>query len=146
MSRGLGKSERLVLDALRLHQQYADFNHRWLSAYAIAHFRTCSGPLEYAGRAVFGRSHKKEWRCQRCGGPHEISAAQAESLRRAIRTLAKAGLVEADHYRVLEARLPLTTDEKKREDEESILMRQHVEALGKLVDRYRRRRSGRRAV
>jgi hypothetical protein len=135
MSRGLGKVERLVLDALRSHQQHADFYHRWLSAYVIPHFRVCSGPLDYAGRDAFSRSRKKEWRCQRCGGPDVISAAEAESLRRAIRTLAKAGLVEVEHYPVLRARLPLTAEEKAREDRER---EQHVTSLTKLLNRCRR--------
>jgi hypothetical protein len=146
MSRGLGKSERLVLDALELHQHYADFNHRWLNACAIAHFRACSGQLEYAGRPVFGRDRKTKWRCQRCGGPREISMAETESLRRAIRTLAKAGRIEAIHYPVLRARLPLTADEKEREAEEAVLIRQQVDALVKLLPRRRHRRSRSRVV
>jgi hypothetical protein len=132
------------LDALRLHQQYAEFNHRWLSAYAIAHFRKCSGQLEYAGRPVFSRSRKAEWRCQRCGGPHEINMAETESLRRAIRALAKAGRVEVIHYPVLCARLPLTAEEKERDAEEAVLIQQELEALVKLLQRRRHRRSGRR--
>jgi hypothetical protein len=144
MSRGLGKVERFILDVLRSHQQHTDFYSRWLSAYAIAHFRVCSGPLEYVRRfAAMGRSRKNEWQCKRCGGPDEISAAEAESLRRAIRTLAKAGLVEVEHYPVLRSRLPLTADEKERENKE---LEQCVNAVGKLLSRLPHRRFRRRRV
>src|SRR5437879_938846 len=111
MSRGLGKAQRLVLDALRSHQQYADFYHRWLSAYEIAHFRDCGGKLELDRRLA-------ELRCKECGGPHQVGAAETESFRRAIRTLAAAGLVEAEHlgkHRILQARLPITAEEKDHE-------------------------------
>jgi hypothetical protein len=83
---------------------------------------------------------KAEWRCERCGGPHEISAAEAESLRRAIRALAQAGLVEVEHYPVLRARLPVTADEKKREAKEAAELQQQVDSLVKLLNRHRRRR------
>ncbi len=133
MSRGLGKAQRLVLDALRSHQQHADFYHRWLSAYEIAHFRDCGGKLELDG----GRT----WRCKKCGGPHEVSLAEIESLRRAIRTLAAAGLVEAEHYSALCARLPVTAKEKEREDKEFAAMKRQVNALVNIVESRRRHRS-----
>jgi hypothetical protein len=132
MSRGLGKAQRLVLDALRTHQHQADFYHRWLSAYEIAHFRDCGGKLELDAMRGFSRKRTR-WRCKICGGPHEISLAEIESLRRAIRTLAEAGLVEAEHYSALCARLPLTAKEKEREDKEVAAMQRQVNALANLV-------------
>jgi hypothetical protein len=138
MSRGLGKTQRLVLDALGSHQRHADIYHRYLSACEIAHFGTCGGALRLNG-ASFG-ARRESWHCKKCGGPHEIDIAETESLRRAIRTLSKAGLVESLRYPVLRARLPLTARENERESNESIEIQHHATALVKFANSVRRRR------
>jgi hypothetical protein len=133
MSRGLGKAQRLVLDALRAHQRGADIYHRYLSAYEIAHFGACDGKLEEGG-GIWARGGLQR-RCKKCGGPHEISLAEAESVRRAIRTLAKAGLVASIRYPVLRTRLPLPAQEKEREDKESVMIQRHAAAVVEWANR-----------
>jgi hypothetical protein len=128
MSRGLGKAQRLVLDALRVYPH-------GLSAYEIVHFGACGGKLtKIEGWDARGerlqRCEKKE-----CDGPYGIDLAKVETVRRAIRTLAKAGLVESLSYPVLCARLPLTPQEKEEEDK----IKRHIAALVTAAESLKRR-------
>lgn len=141
MSRGLGRTQRVVLDALG-EQQDREPEWRWMSVREIVHREQCASGLEWDGDYRGG-----EWRCETCGAP-EPSAAVVESVRRAIRTLSKSHLVETGHFtnpsgrkisgtayewehdgerghyagtdsmrKQLYARLTLTTEERQAEDE-----------------------------
>jgi hypothetical protein len=132
MSRGLGKTQRLVLESVEAKQS-KPIGYRYVTAYEIAHRRICAGTLEWDGDDFTG-----EWACEVCGGEREAGAADIEAVRRAIRTLGKAGRVEVAHYhhpteikwknrwvyfsrgtarKMLMARLPLTAEEKAEEEE-----------------------------
>ena len=91
MSRGLGKTQRLVLEILA--EKAAELpEYRWVSVFEIAHHVRCDGDL-----TTNGLSFSWEWRCAKCDAVRP-TPAESESVRRAMRKLAAAGLVEADHF------------------------------------------------
>jgi len=150
MSRGLGKTQRLVLETLAGTAADLPTEYRWVSVFEIAHAGRCDGRLDREGGAW---SHT--WACAECGAARP-TAAESESVRRAIRKLAAAGLVEAAHFtesigrrhewvnrwtysedptarKQLHARLPLTDDEAVDE------RRRREERLAALAERIRGR-------
>ena len=95
---------------------HEDFDLRRMSAYEIAHFRDCGGKFHF--RRAYGIGEER-WRCRKCGWARsghksKINIAEIESLRRAIRTLSKAGLIESEPDYRLVAWLPLTAKERRQ--------------------------------
>jgi len=154
MSKGLGHTQKLVLDVLREHHGEKP-SFRWVDARTVAHRRVCDGVVEYDE----GASRGKEWRCPVCGGKRVPTEADVETIRRAIRTLAKRGVVEVDHYeretertttwwwdrrerrttdpayrKMLVARLTLTPEEQKDEEERHKRLLEAVAAEEGLTD------------
>jgi hypothetical protein len=125
-------TQRLVLQALaEARDREADTRFRWRPVVAITHRRFCEGALTWDGDDFEGR-----WVCDRCDTDREPSPADLESVRRAVRTLARSGAVEVAHFhqacevrwrrrwtreigwtarKMLCARLPLSVEEAEAE-------------------------------
>ncbi len=141
MSRGLGAVQRLVLDVLAERDEEQS-EYRWAGVFEIAHRQVCGGELQWEGDWPY-----ETWECDACA-PGRPTAATQESIRRAIRTLEKAGLVETKREnemapplvwrrrwtryvprttfrKQLSARLPLSVEEAEAErDRQRLLMEQ----------------------
>jgi len=133
MSRGLGKTQRLVLEVLAESAEKPP-EYRWTSVFEIAHRVRCDGELEMEG-SIWDWA----WKCDKCDAARPTPAG-SESIRRAMRKLSDASLVEVAHFvesigrrhewvnrqayasfpaarKQIFARLPLTTDEAEAERE-----------------------------
>jgi hypothetical protein len=143
VSRGLGKTQRHVLDCLAARSGERS-DYRWVSVFEIAHHARCEGELEQNGECW-----EWYWKCAKCNAARP-TPAEAESIRRALRALGVAGLVEAKHImeatgrhmewverwtygggmgairRQLFARLPLSVEEAEEERVRQRLLREQL--------------------
>jgi len=149
MSRGLGKTQRLVLEVLAERGESPP-EFRWVSVFEVAHRARCDGALEEEGGDL-----EWEWKCNKCDAARP-TPSDSESVRRAMRKLADVGLVEFAHFvenigrkhelvnrwayaefpaarKQIFVRLPLTTDEAEAERERE---RQANARLAALMGKY----------
>ncbi len=149
MSRGLGKTQRLVLEVLAESGELSP-EFRWVSVFEVAHRARCAGTLEQDGSLW-----EWSWKCDKCEAARP-TPSDSESVRRAMRKLGDAGLVEVAHFvanigrkhewvnrrayagvpaarKQIFVRLPLTTDEAEAERERE---RQANARLAALMGKY----------